>query len=357
MRTKIAGDFCQVRKWNRSVVFIARLPRWENMITRWMLNVRMVLLALAISKRINPNLIQIRNWVFGTYLGMFISQMLKKQLVYQYSFPFHIKYLNEHRNANLFRKVRLSCLLYWQYKIFQYSDIILSISEIMKNELTKLNVNSNKIFPIGLAYDNKVTDEYPGNLDNNTIFCPDYVLYIGTMDDNRNIEFLLNSWKKVAESVQDIKLKLVGGKESDIRRLEKHSAMIGISDSVEFVGRVSRVEVSKYINNCLFTVSPIPPVPLYLVSSPTKIFESLGNGKPVIATDLPEQRRIINDCNGGIIVEYTEQAFSGAILHLIHHKDDILKMGKSAKDYINSRCTYYTITEKIDKIYNNIVKL
>ena len=58
---------------------------------------------------------------------------------------------------------------------------------------------------------------------------------------------------------------------------------LGIKEHVIFTGHLDRNKLQDYLYYCDISISPIPPESYYKISSPTKLYESLGNGVPVVA--------------------------------------------------------------------------
>ena len=55
-----------------------------------------------------------------------------------------------------------------------------------------------------------------------------------------------------------------------------------ISENVLFIPRLSRNNLQNHLQYCDLSISAIPPEGFYRISSPTKVYESLGNGIPVV---------------------------------------------------------------------------
>ena len=94
---------------------------------------------------------------------------------------------------------------------------------------------------------------------------------------------------------------------------------------------------------------------MYNVSSPTKLYESLGLGCPVIGNDLPEQGAVLRKSKGGICVKYDKDQFVKAMTYLANNKAHSKKLGNQGKDYVLKNRSYEHITHDLVKIYNNHV--
>ena len=78
-------------------------------------------------------------------------------------------------------------------------------------------------------------------------------------------------------------------------------------------------------------------------------------GKPVIANDHPEQRRVIQESKGGICVPYKKNAFSNAIIELVSKPDVSQKMGSAGKSYVRNNRTYSKIADNVEQTYQKLL--
>ncbi len=80
---------------------------------------------------------------------------------------------------------------------------------------------------------------------------------------------------------------------------------------------------------CQATVSPDPPTPFNDVSTMVKVVDSLAIGRPVVAFDLAETRRLVGD--GGVIVtEPTTEALAAALIDLLRRPDEAARLAALA---------------------------
>ena len=71
-----------------------------------------------------------------------------------------------------------------------------------------------------------------------------------------------------------------------------------VSTRCVFVGFEPRARAIKYIKALDALIIPFPNVPHYaLYASPLKLFEYMASGQPIVASDLPALREILNDKN------------------------------------------------------------
>ena len=111
-------------------------------------------------------------------------------------------------------------------------------------------------------------------------------------------------------------------------------------DKVCFKGWKSRDEVKSYLEKVRVGLLVFHPVPNHLEAQPNKLFEYLAAGIPVVASDFPLWREIIEKYKCGILVNpLNPQEISNAIQKLLKEERIAEEMGergqKAIREYFN----------------------
>ena len=146
------------------------------------------------------------------------------------------------------------------------------------------------------------------------------VLYAGS-DKMRKLEVIIQAFASLHgvgnECVEDIKLVLVG-EGNDKADLESMVKKMGMVDRVIFTGNISYFRIPEFIAAADICLSPIPPLDLYKISSPTKLFEYMAMEKPVLANrEIPEQERILEESEAGVLVDFNQESFTQGMRYLL----------------------------------------
>lgn len=149
---------------------------------------------------------------------------------------------------------------------------------------------------------------------------------------------------------------MVGGEPAEIDTLKREYERLGIAESVVFTGRVPRAEVPEYIAAAQVGLSPIPPIPLYWISSPTKLVETMGMARPVVANDIPEQRALLVASGGGRLVPYEEGAFAAAILELFNNPEAAQRMGRAGYNLVQRERTYQAMAQRLEDLLRRLMQ-
>ena len=100
---------------------------------------------------------------------------------------------------------------------------------------------------------------------------------------------MLESIKYIALSRQDIQFAIIGGG-TDLEKLKKLCAEMGLTDYVDFYGRVPDDLMVAILNTADVCVNPDKPTEMNNLSTMNKIMEYMALKKPVVQFDLKEGR-------------------------------------------------------------------
>lgn len=137
------------------------------------------------------------------------------------------------------------------------------------------------------------------------------LVYCGNIDLDRGIENFVEAIKYLDER---FRLILVGGG-PDIDFLEAVVTKLGLQDRVLFTNRVPHLEIHSILQMCdvgLITYSKNSLNDIYC--APNKIYEYAQAGLPIITTDQPPLRNIIDKYNIGAYISFSKDSDSKARL-------------------------------------------
>ncbi|WP_323054383.1 glycosyltransferase family 4 protein [Pseudomonas sp. DCB_BI] len=124
------------------------------------------------------------------------------------------------------------------------------------------------------------------------------VCYVGGVASIRGIEEVVNAF---AHTTENVRLNLVGRfSESDVEQRVKQ--LPGWS-SVNQLGQLERTGVKDVLSKSLAGLVTFHPLPNHVDAQPNKMFEYMSAGIPVIASDFPLWRQIIDGSNCGLLVD------------------------------------------------------
>jgi len=352
--------------WNDSQLFITPARSRRSSLNRMLNLIKKVQSLHKVYKDIfrneKPDIIQVRNdWAAALWV-LIIAKKQRIPFVFQYSFPGSKPYFERAKSltgiksfiSKLTGSITKRLLVY----IMIRADHVLPISQWMQGELIEWGIPEENMTPFPMGFNetilqqnvdiNRIREEYK-ILDNPT------VIYFGSMDKLRDLDFLIQAMSLVINKIPNARLLMVGGKPAEIKNLKLKAQELSVLDNTIFTGHVPYHEVPMYILSADIGVSPIPPIPMYIVSSPTKLAETLGLGRPIVCNDIPEQKKIILESGGGICVPYQEEDFAKAIIKLFESPALREEMGRMGQKYILQERSYSIMTDKLEAVYRKLI--
>lgn len=143
------------------------------------------------------------------------------------------------------------------------------------------------------------------------------VVYQGGVQQGRGLERLV----RVAALVPNAYFVFIGGGRLDAS-LRSIAAELGLEGRVRFIPTVALAELPSYTASADIGVQPIENTCLnHYTTDSNKLFEYVQAGLPVVASDLPEIRRVVRAHDLGLLVpEGDTEALAAALRSLVEDK-------------------------------------
>ena len=302
------------------------------------------------------DIIQVRNSVFEALLALHIKRKYDIPFVFQYSFPKEeYREYKSDKQRFYFGKFESYITKYVLHK----ADLIFPISKWMKEELVKQGIPDSKMMPLPLGVNpelfssTKDGTKIRGQYDLNDA---QVILYTGTMDKLRKLSIIIHTFSKVREHKDNVKLLMVG-KGNDKANLEKLVSKLGIQNDIIFTGQVPYFDMPYFIAAVDICLCPVPPLDIYKVSSPTKLFEYMAMGKPVVANEeIPEQKEVIQQSGGGILVKFEDKSFAEGIIELLDEPERAKEIGRKGHEWVVKNRSYENMAREVEKRYFELLE-
>ena len=126
---------------------------------------------------------------------------------------------------------------------------------------------------------------------------------------------------------------------------------------VDELGWLERNGVRKLLNESVAGLVTLHPMINYLDSLPVKMFEYMAVGIPVISSDFPLWKQIIEGNECGVCVDPLDpQAIAKAIDYLVTHPLEAEKMGRSGQKAVYEKYNWRNEETKLVKFYQDLSK-
>jgi len=180
----------------------------------------------------------------------------------------------------------------------------------------------------------------------------DSMICAGVISENRGALVMLEAIRKLNER-RKTTLILAGKFSPDSLRpaMERHPGW----KHVEYAGFLDRPELAGALMRSSAGLVILDPEERFRVALPTKMFEYMAAGIPVIASDFPLWRRIITEAGCGILVDPANpDAIADAMETVLSNPMEALEMGKRGREAFLSRYNWTTQEGILLELYRDL---
>lgn len=122
-------------------------------------------------------------------------------------------------------------------------------------------------------------------------------------------------------------------------------------------GWLPRIETHNVFRNGRVGLALYHPVPNHLECQPTKLFEYMSWGIPIVAADLPHWRSMIEDIGCALFVDpHDPDAVASAIQWLLQHPDEAESMGLKGFRAVHERFSWDGQAEILVDLYRRLLQ-
>lgn len=124
---------------------------------------------------------------------------------------------------------------------------------------------------------------------------------------------------------------------------------------VDFRGQVGRKDMQRILGESIAGVVTFLPIPNHTDAQPNKMFEYMSAELPVIASDFPLWRQIVDDAGAGVCVDpQSSQAIANAIRGLLDDPAKVERMGKAGREAVLERYNWPNEAAKLVDFYKGL---
>ncbi len=239
------------------------------------------------------------------------------------------------------------------------ADLIVVVSKVLKEELLRRGIEERKILvnPNGFA-----PEMYSPGIDGREVrqkygFGNKVVTgFIGTFDVWHGTEVLAEAIKKVIQKNSNIRFLFVGDgvKMHLVKEIIKKDRM---ENFTILTGPIPQEKAPRYLAACDILVSPHVPNPdgSRFFGSPIKLFEYMGMGKGIVASDLEQIGEVLEHKKTAWLVKPGDvQELAQGILKLTENENLRSELGKNAREEALEK---YTWDEHVKRILDKLKEI
>jgi glycosyltransferase involved in cell wall biosynthesis len=174
------------------------------------------------------------------------------------------------------------------------------------------------------------------------------VCYIGGISQDRGII-------QMVEAIDKMNAKLLLAGKFSMARLREETINMSGWTKVEELGYLDRTAVKQILSRSFAGLVILHPIINYLDSLPIKMFEYMSAGIPVIASNFPMWKDIVEGNGCGICVDPLNiTKVSEAIQWLIDHPNEARLMGQKGREAVENKYNWEVESVKLINLYNKL---
>lgn len=196
-------------------------------------------------------------------------------------------------------------------------------------------------FPVYAHQVSRIREEF--GLTNGT----QVVLYCGTFEPYQGLDELIKAAPRVLERVPDTIFLLVGDSKDHPFVLSLERRRLKEAGNIQIVPRQPSETIPSF-----YDVSDVVVSPRANGSNiPLKIFDYMAAGRPIVATDIPPHREVLN-AERAELVAPTADAMATAISGLLADRDKARRLGEAAQSFSDQHLGWARFSESVNTIYD-----
>jgi glycosyltransferase involved in cell wall biosynthesis len=173
------------------------------------------------------------------------------------------------------------------------------------------------------------------------------VLFLGRLSWKKGLDRLLRAFGQSRNG----KLAIVGTDDEGFApQLEKLAENLGIADRVRVLART----VIGSEKECLFASARLFVLSSYSENFGNTVLEAMRRGVPVVVTPEVGAAEIVQQSNGGIVVQGSAEALGAAIGHLLENPSLARTMGEAGQRHVMTHYTWAAASAVMEELYDSL---
>jgi glycosyltransferase involved in cell wall biosynthesis len=176
---------------------------------------------------------------------------------------------------------------------------------------------------------------------------------VGKIERNKGIILLVDAAIKLARSIPELQLRLIGRGNFDlISEIKAKTRAAGLADLLDLPGHLGREELPAELSKAHVFAAPS----VYEGGPGFVYLEAMACGLPVVASEGSGSSEVITDGETGVLTSANDPAaLSNALYRLLSNPDEALAMGKRGRNYVESHASSTDCIRRIESLYLAIV--
>jgi glycosyltransferase involved in cell wall biosynthesis len=182
-----------------------------------------------------------------------------------------------------------------------------------------------------------------------------YFVYAGRISDDRGLYECAQALARLEE--RDVEL-LCAGRIGHVAEEGFRELLEGQRPESRFkyLGLLPYEAIPALLRDAVAGLLCFRPTPNNVLGTPNKLFEYMGAGLPVIATDFPFIREVVTDADCGLLVPPEDvEEIAGAMERLLRDRDQAARWGRNGLRAVEERYNWQREEEKLLSLYADLL--
>lgn len=175
------------------------------------------------------------------------------------------------------------------------------------------------------------------------------IVNVARFEPQKGHFFLLQTLKQMIPQVSRKVVLMLVGMGVDQEKVEAEVKRLDLQDAVVFTG--FRKDVPE-----ILAASDVSVMASHYEGIPRALMESMALGLPVVATDVPGTRTLIQSGQTGLLVEYGDvHGLSSALAKVLTDTELAGRLGETGKYLVQTKFNEYAVADRVEEVYNHVL--
>lgn len=236
------------------------------------------------------------------------------------------------------QKIVLPIVAKWTYS---NADAIICYTPEMKEEMENYGIRTENVRIIH----NGVNTEFFRPLNNNDKKYD--IIWVGRYVPGKGIEFLIQSLSELKKEFKNFKVLMIGSGPLK-KSIEEMIIKRNLTNHITLIEKISNDDLVYYYNNSkLFVLTSIEE------GVPRTILEAMACGLPVVCSDLPQLKTLI-DGSGILVPKKDTISIANAIMKILNDNKFYEQLSKNARQKIITKYSWEDTVNKTIQLYEEL---
>ena len=248
--------------------------------------------------------------------------------------------ISDQQNSPKYRLFK-QFLHHFQIKCWKKADLIITNSQIIKNEIQKLVNDPEKVTYFPFNVDSNIFRKYDIQREN-------VIVYTGMISQAQNLEVFINSMTIITKKFPDLIFEIYGWGKSE-EKIKKLIFELKLEKNCKLHKPIEREKIPEILSRSIAGLIPLNIHNSLRYAMPTKAFEYMSCGLPIFAYGSSEElEENIQKSNAGKFVKSNEiEDLARSFIEFLNDKNTLEQYSLNGRKFIEYETKYSDLINKL----------